>query len=146
MSMAMGKEEREAFLRGLHVGVIGVVEEEGRAPLLVPVWYDVTDDGEVFFLTQSTSRKAKAIARAGRFSLCVQDESTPYKYVAVEGSVTGVTPSDNERDLRPMARRYLGEEGGDDYVASVAGGDADDAVIRMRPEHWVSADYGKQGG
>ena len=141
--MAMNKEEREAFLRGVHIGVIGV-EEEGRAPLLVPIWYDVTNDGEVFILTQRKTRKAEAIERTGRFSLCVQQETSPYKYVSVEGPVTGTRDCDNERDLRPMAHRYLGEEAGDAYMASVAKGEApaDDTVISMRPERWNSVDYG----
>ena len=40
-----------------------------------------------------------------------------------------------------IARRYLGAEGGDAFVASNP--DVDDVVIRMTPEYWYSADFGK---
>jgi len=40
-----------------------------------------------------------------------------------------------------LARRYLGPEGADAYVAATPGGTQ--VMIRMTPEHWLSADYGK---
>jgi hypothetical protein len=47
-----------------------------------------------------------------------------------------------------MARRYLGVAGGDRYIeenaANASGGG--DVLIRMRPERWLTADYGKAGG
>ena len=39
MSLKMTKEEREAFLADLHVGVISIARD-GRGPLTVPIWYD----------------------------------------------------------------------------------------------------------
>lgn len=38
MSLAMTTEEREAFLTGMHVGVIGIERADGP-PLTVPIWY-----------------------------------------------------------------------------------------------------------
>ena len=37
MSLKMTKDEREAFLADLHVGVISI-EDPGRGPLTVPIW------------------------------------------------------------------------------------------------------------
>jgi hypothetical protein len=64
----------------------------------------------------------------------------------VEGPVTAIEPVDVERDLRPMARRYLGASGGDRYIERTGGAAtrADTVVIRMRPERWLSVDYGKR--
>ena len=45
-----------------------------------------------------------------------------------------------------MARRYLGTEGGDHYVASNPDPARENVMIRMRPEHWLSVDYGKPPG
>ena len=45
MPPAMTKEEREAFLADLHVGVISIAEE-GRGPLTVPIWYSYEPGGE----------------------------------------------------------------------------------------------------
>ena len=44
MSLAMTKQEREAFLADLHVGVISI-DEAGRGPLTVPIWYDYQPGG-----------------------------------------------------------------------------------------------------
>jgi nitroimidazol reductase NimA-like FMN-containing flavoprotein (pyridoxamine 5'-phosphate oxidase superfamily) len=38
VSLAMTKDEREAFLAALHVGVISL-EDPGHGPLTVPIWY-----------------------------------------------------------------------------------------------------------
>jgi PPOX class probable F420-dependent enzyme len=147
MSFTMTVEERESFLAALHVGVLAV-SREGRAPLTVPIWYAYTPGGEVHVITGRTSPKAALIERAGRFSLCVQDEAPPYRYVTVEGPVTAIDPADRERDTRPMRRRYLGSAGDDQPTTENAESapDTSDVVIRMRPERWLTADYGKASG
>lgn len=142
MSLAMTEQERMAFLRGLHVGVV-VVERPDRAPLALPIWYDVTEAGEPFLQTSPDSLKARLIEEAGRFALSVQDEAPPYKYVTVEGSVASVRPATMEGDLRPMARRYFGIEGGDAWLASVGDSETDNVVITMHPERWHTADFAK---
>jgi hypothetical protein len=83
---------------------------------------------------------------AGRFSLCVQTETPPYKYVSVEGPIIAIEPADLERDLRPLAHRYLGVEGGDAYVATTRGEHVDNVLVRMRPERWLTVDFAKMGG
>src|SRR5713101_4855709 len=81
MSLAMTKQEREAFLADLHVGIISI-PEQGRGPLTVPIWYSYEPGGELRVVTARTSRKAQLLQRAGRFSVCVQTETLPYKYVS----------------------------------------------------------------
>jgi len=144
MSFAMSVEEREQFLAGLHVGVLSVVAGEGRGPIAVPVWYDYQPGGQVSVITARGSRKGQAIAAAGRMSLCAQDENPPYRYVSVEGPVV-IEELDLDERLA-MARRYLGPEGGDRYVASNPDPAGENMMIRMTPEHWLSVDYGKQPG
>ncbi|MDJ0867732.1 MAG: pyridoxamine 5'-phosphate oxidase family protein [Myxococcota bacterium] len=145
MSLAMTREEREAFLADLHVGVISIAEE-GRGPLTAPIWYDYTPGGELWVITDRTSRKGRLIEVARRFSLCAQTEAPPYKYVSVEGEVASIEPADLEKHTRPMARRYLGPELGDRYVEATAGEReaGGSVVIRMRPRRWLTVDYAKQ--
>jgi PPOX class probable F420-dependent enzyme len=135
----MSRAEREAFLADVHVGVLTVVAAEERGPLATPVWYRYQPGGLVSVTTGGNSSKAKAIAAAGRFSLCAQDEAPPYKYVTVEGPAV-IEPADLA-ERTAIARRYLGPEGGDAFIA--ANPDVDDVTIRMTPEHWHSADFGK---
>jgi nitroimidazol reductase NimA-like FMN-containing flavoprotein (pyridoxamine 5'-phosphate oxidase superfamily) len=98
MSAEMTREEREAFLAAVHVGVISIARPD-RAPLTVPVWYSYTSSGEVYVNTGATSRKAQALREAGRFSLCAQPETPPYCDVTVEGAVRAMEAVDVERDL-----------------------------------------------
>jgi nitroimidazol reductase NimA-like FMN-containing flavoprotein (pyridoxamine 5'-phosphate oxidase superfamily) len=141
----MSREEREAFLAGVHVGVLSV-QQEGRGPLTAPVWYAYEPGGEVQIVSERTSRKAKLLEEGMRISLCAQDESPPYRYVSVEGPVVRIEPSDTERNERMLAHRYLGAEAGDRYIASATDGRDPDLMIlvRMRPERWLTADYSKE--
>jgi hypothetical protein len=52
--------------------------------------------------------------------------------------------ADVERDLRPLARRYLGVPGGDAYVEQTRAEHTDNVLVRIRPERWLTADFGKQ--
>ncbi len=145
MSFAMTKQEREAFLADVHVGIISI-PEEGRGPLTVPIWYAYDPGGDLRIMTGRESHKGRLLARAGRFSLCAQTETPPYKYVSVEGPITSIQAADIERDLRPLARRYLGKEGGDRYVEETRNlpTHADNVLVRMRPERWLTTDYSKE--
>jgi hypothetical protein len=140
MSFEMTKEEREIFLADIHVGVLGVSAPE-RGPIVVPVWYLYEPGGEVRFITFEKAKKVEFLKSENRCTLCVQTEHPPYKYVSVEGPVIGMDGADVDRDVRPIARHYLGKEEGDAYVHETRG--EPELLVRMRPERWSSADYGK---
>jgi nitroimidazol reductase NimA-like FMN-containing flavoprotein (pyridoxamine 5'-phosphate oxidase superfamily) len=145
MSLAMTKDEREKFLAALHVGVISM-EDPGRGPLTVPIWYMYEPGGELWVITDRDSRKGKLLKAGKRISLVAQTETAPYQYVSVEGPIVTVEPSHRDRDALPMAQRYLGEELGRQYVAATS--DEREArgsiVVRMRPERWLTVDYKKR--
>jgi hypothetical protein len=136
----MSKEQREAFLADLHVGVISI-ERADAAPLSVPIWYRYESGVGVWVITGDDSRKGRALQAAGRYSMCAQTEAPPfYSYVSVSGPITETRPATLEGDLRPMAHRYFGESLGDMYVKdnTVEG----QSVFVMRPEKWLTVDYG----
>jgi nitroimidazol reductase NimA-like FMN-containing flavoprotein (pyridoxamine 5'-phosphate oxidase superfamily) len=99
MSLQMTREEREAFLADVHVGVLSI-EEPGRGPLTVPIWYGYAPGGELWIVTERGSRKGRLLASAKRFSLCAQSEAPPYKYVSVEGA--------SRRSRRPTSSATCG--------------------------------------
>jgi nitroimidazol reductase NimA-like FMN-containing flavoprotein (pyridoxamine 5'-phosphate oxidase superfamily) len=144
VSLAMTKQERERFLADLHVGIISI-PEEGRGPLTVPIWYSYEPGGELRIVTARTSRKAQLLQRAGRFSVCAQTETPPYKYVSIEGPVVAIEPADLERDDRPLAHRYLGALRGDRYIEKTRRelGHSENVLVRMLPERWLTVDYTK---
>ncbi len=147
MSVKMTREERESFLAGVHIAIIAIADGD-RGPLTVPVWYDYEPGGELWLVTSRNSRKGKLLGQMQRFSLCVQSEEIPYKYVSIEGPILSIEPADLEAHFRPLAHRFMGTEAGDAYVASVA--DTEEAtnsvILRMQPERWFTVDYAKEWG
>ena len=141
MSRAMNQVEREAFLAQPRVAVLSIAEA-GRGPLAVPVWYLYEPGGDVRIWTAGSSRKARLLLLAGRASLVVQNPQPPYQYVSVEGPVARIEPAQFERDLRPLAHRYLGAAAGERYLATIGGPAAGsgDLLVHLTPEHWRAQD------
>jgi uncharacterized protein len=113
---------------------------DGDRTLSVPIWYRYDPVVGVSVITAGGSRKARAVRRAGRFSLTVQTESVPYVYVTVEGPLVEDRPADAEHDLRPMAVRYLGDDAGNHYTEAWRTFGVGDVVLVMRPERWLGHD------
>ncbi|MCP5070276.1 MAG: pyridoxamine 5'-phosphate oxidase [bacterium] len=144
MSRAMSREERDLFLAETHVGVIAI-DRPGRGPLAVPIWYAYEPGGNLWITIETGSLKEELLREVGRFSLCVQNETPPYKYVSVEGPIVSIEPSVKERDEFAMAARYLGEEMAHVYVEGTRA-DASNrpgVVVTMKPETWLTTDFSK---
>jgi nitroimidazol reductase NimA-like FMN-containing flavoprotein (pyridoxamine 5'-phosphate oxidase superfamily) len=137
MSLAMSKTDRERFLADLHVGVVSMNRKDA-GPLSAPIWY-AYEDGVVWFTTGAESRKGKLMQLGERISLVAQTETAPYQYVSVEGPIVAREAVDAERDIRPMAIRYLGEKHGNAYAD--ASGAAGNILVKMQPEQWLTVDY-----
>jgi hypothetical protein len=69
----------------------------------------------------------------------VQQEQPPYKYGMVEGPVE-IGPVSH--DALALATRYLGEQMGAWYAEHNPTSD-DSVTVRLRPEQWLTVDYGK---
>lgn len=139
--MALTREEREQFLAEPHVAALAVDAGEGRAPLTVPIWYQVEDDGDVWIMTGLDSRKNQLISAAGRYSLMVDRLEPTIRYVSVEGPVVETVPATIEL-LRELSARYLPADKVDGYVDFAWKNHGEQVVVRMRPERWVSSDLG----
>lgn len=137
---AMTVEEREAFLTDLHVGILAI-EEPGRGPLALPIWY-LYRDGRVLMGMNGTSLKARLLRAAGRATLTVQTEDPPYKYLSVEGPVEIEAA---QRDDLEMATRYLGPELGRWYADNNPS-TPDSVSVWLTPEHWRTHDFAKTMG
>jgi nitroimidazol reductase NimA-like FMN-containing flavoprotein (pyridoxamine 5'-phosphate oxidase superfamily) len=138
----MTRDEREAFLAGLHVGIVSV-DEPGRGPLSVPVWYLYEPGGEIVLVTRPEARKARLLTVGARVAFVVQSEDMPPKYVTIQGRVTSTGPADVGRDVKAVVRKYLGADVGDSYVDATRPNGTDEIVVRLRPERWYSRDFGR---
>jgi PPOX class probable F420-dependent enzyme len=131
--------ERQEFLAAKHVGVLSVAAADGRPPASVPIWYDYTPGGNIRVNTGSGARKAKLIERAGAVTLVAQREEPPYQYVVVEGTVIDTTKPTPLEVREAIAIRYLGEEGGREFIRSMEGQDS--VLFTIRPDRWITADF-----
>ncbi|WP_233573669.1 pyridoxamine 5'-phosphate oxidase family protein [Amycolatopsis panacis] len=130
------------FLSAVRVGVLGVQDpRDKRAPLLIPVWYGYVPGGEVVVQTARLSMKAGLVRAADRFSLCVQDESTPYRYVSVEGPVVAIEDPVPANQRRALAHRYLNDGTAEAYLEANSRQLTEDILLRMRPQRWRTADF-----
>lgn len=141
MPKVMTREEREAFLADVHVGVLSVAAGDDRGPLIVPLWYAYESGGPVRFMTLPQSRKAQLVKVTGRASLCVQSEEAPYRYVTVEGPVVETTDPPDEAWLRALHHRYLGPEAGDKVLETMGDVLATEILLELEPQRWTSSDY-----
>ena len=121
-AMSMSKEEREAFLADVHIGVLCVARGAGAPPVAAPVWYRYEPGGDVVIVSGRDHEKTRLARENAYASLCSQTEELPYKYVTVEGPAEVRDGSDPEL-RRTLAHRYLGPDLGDAYVESTAGED-----------------------
>ena len=100
------------------------------------------------FCTKKDARKLGLMAIGSRVSFLVQVEGDLAngvlpKYVAVEGRVVKLETADMDRDLRPIMHRYLGADVADAYLKATRGDSADgEMIIHIRPERWLSRDFG----
>lgn len=147
MPRPLTREEREQFLSGVHVGVVSLVDGD-RGPLTSPVWYTYEPGGDIVFCTREETRKARLLAVGKRVSFLAQVEGDlgqgilP-RYVSVEGPVVRFDPADLDRDVRPVAHKYLGREVGDGYLKATRGDSAEgEFVVHIRPERWLTRDFG----
>jgi hypothetical protein len=134
---SMSAAERGAFLADVHVGILAI-DEPGRGPLALPVWYQWVD-GVVEVHMDGSSLKARLLRAAGRATFTVQNEVAPYQYVSVEGPVS-LEPTTGSN--LALATRYLGAELGQWYADNNPSTE-DSVVARIVPEHWRTFDYGK---
>ena len=111
----LSQSQREALLTEQHVAVLSVARAEGP-PLAMPIWY-LYRDGRFYMDTDSETLHARLMRRRGTATLTVQDESTPYRYVSVEGTLEFV--GDDLPTARAIVARYLEEEAVDGFMENV---------------------------
>jgi hypothetical protein len=139
--MALSKDERESFLAEPHIAALSVSAGEGRGPLTVPIWYQYTPGGDLWFTTGAGSRKHLLIQSSGYVSLMVDRAEPTVRYVAVDGPVLRIEPGTDEQ-LVEMTKRYLAPEKVDGYLEFARREHGESVAVFVDPKHWLSADLG----
>ena len=149
MSPQLTGAERDAFLAEPHVAVLAIPRGE-RPPHTTPIWYHHQPGGNVTFFTGThgrRSRKAELIEEASVVSLCVQQETFPYKYVTVGGTIVQIDRPPTAEQALAIVRRYFPEEQAQGFVAAELDHPSGEFVLySVRPDHWHSFDFSDETG
>jgi PPOX class probable F420-dependent enzyme len=136
MAQRMTLEEYRNFLTaGTRTAKVATIGADGR-PHVVPVWF-VLDGDTVVFTTGDRSAKARYMRRDPRVALCVDDETPPYAFVLLEGTVeTSPNPPDMLDWCTRIARRYMGADLAEAYGKrnTVAG----ELLVRVTPTRVIA--------
>lgn len=129
----MTNEEIYAFLKGQpYTGHLATVREDGR-PHVATIWI-IVDGEEIVFTTWHTSVKGKNLQRTGYAALSVDDNTSPYTAVHLEGPVELVRdPAESRKWAGRLGGRYMGESRAEEFAAR--NGIEGEWVCRLRPTH-----------
>mgnify|MGYP006102946181 CR=1 FL=1 len=97
---------------------IGVNQDDGF-PLVTPIWF-IFREGAVYFTPREKSSWFASLRRDNRVSLCIDEETQPYRKILVQGLAELVYDTGNDdvwRDLYlAMASRYVPKNAAHSYV------------------------------
>jgi PPOX class probable F420-dependent enzyme len=132
----MTPDQRRAFLAaGTRTAKLATTRTDGR-PHVAPVWF-VMDGDDVLFMTGADTVKGRNLRRTGQAALSVDDETPPYAFVLVEGTVRVETDPDVlARWALPISARYMGDDRAEEYAHrnAVPG----ELLIRVHPTNVVA--------
>jgi PPOX class probable F420-dependent enzyme len=117
----MNTEEQQAFLTEAGILMhIATVREDGT-PLLTPIWF-ICEEQAIWFTPRQKSEWFACLRRDPRISLCIDEQSLPYRKVVVEGKaelIHDLGKDDLWRDrYRRITERYVPPAGAEAYIQS----------------------------
>ncbi len=114
---------------------LAVVRKDG-SPHVAPVWVDLDGD-DLVFMTSADTIKGKALRRDPRVSMCFDDDTPPFSFVTISGTVSLSTdPDELLRWATRIGGRYMGIEQAAAYGRRNAVEPA--MVVRVRVDHVVA--------
>ena len=130
MALLEGDRVRDFLSTGTRTGKIAWVAANG-APHVAPIWF-VLDGDDLVFNTGAGSGKGRALEREGRASLVVDDQTPPYSFVKVDGTVSLSDDGDEVRRFAALiGGRYMGAERAEEF--GERNGVGDELLVRLHP-------------
>ena len=124
------------LVHGTRTGKIAWVAADG-APHVAPIWF-VIDGDDIVFNTGADTGKGRALAREGRASMVVDDQTPPYSFVKIDGTITLHDDVDEVRRLATIiGGRYMGADRAEEF--GERNGVPGELVVRLHPSKIVAA-------
>jgi PPOX class probable F420-dependent enzyme len=111
----MTNEQALAFIADTpRTAKLATVKQDG-SPHVVPVWVAV-DGEQIVFNTGVDTAKGKAMRRDPRVSLCVDDDTPPFSFVTISGTVELITDLDEVlKWATVIGGRYMGADRAEEF-------------------------------
>ena len=101
-------ESHQDLLRKPAFASFATLNADG-SPQVTPVWVDW--DGTNLLVNTARGRvKDRNLTRDGRVALSIADPANPYRYLGIQGHVTGMTEEGADAHIDKMAKKYLGKD------------------------------------
>jgi PPOX class probable F420-dependent enzyme len=127
---------RDFLLEGTRTGKVAWVASDG-APHVAPIWFMIDGD-DIVFNTGADTGKGRALAREGRASLVVDDQTPPYSFVKVDGPITLHDDLDEVRRVATIiGGRYMGADRAEEF--GERNGVPGELVVRLHPSNVTAA-------
>jgi hypothetical protein len=127
--------ERRLFVRTHRTCIFGY-GRRSDGPAMSVVYYIPAENGDLLVATMGERAKAKAVARNGKVSLCVLDETWPFAYLQVYCDAVIDDDSETLVDvMMAVAERMSGEQLGPELrpMVQALGDDEGRVLVRCRP-------------
>ncbi len=100
---------------------------------VVPIWFYWTGE-EILLGSPLGAPKIRVLEQNSKIALTIDDEKYPYKVLTIRGTATVDTVDSVFPEYAAIARRYLGEEGGEGFLEQFRATFPQMARIAIRPE------------
>jgi PPOX class probable F420-dependent enzyme len=128
--ITISPECRNFLLSGTRTGKLATVRTDGR-PHIAPVWFELDGD-TIIFTTWHATVKAANMRRDPRVCLCVDDDTPPFAYAQIEGTVQMTAePAALLYWATRIAGRYMGAALAETY--GKRNGVAGEMLVRLTP-------------
>lgn len=127
--------EMKTFVQeGTRTGHLATTREDGRSHV-APIWF-LMDGEDIVFTSWHDTVKVRNMLRTGFASLSVDEPSSPYSFVVLEGTITvDRDPAASRHWATEAGRRYMGEDRAEEF--GQRNGIEGEWVFRLRPSHWT---------
>ncbi len=111
----MTEDQWRTFVsEGTRTGKLATVREDG-SPHVVPIWFLLDGDDFVFNTGRGTV-KGRNLARDGRVSLCVDDDTPPFAFASLSGRAELSREMDELRYWATrIGGRYMGRDRAEEF-------------------------------
>lgn len=135
----LAETELAELLGAPEVGVLCTVDSQGR-PEGSPIWFEACG-GKIYVHVARDSKKARNVRANPNVSLTVDTRIAPYRGAVLRGTVRELAFDDAIHHR--VAIRYLGQQGGDAYLAMTAGAEAETVLLELTVTSRYTWDYAK---